>query len=63
MPAGSDGSACQTIAGSLPEIILSARAMSRSRLIPGKTRIAAFMAKVPTVMGIGLAKGPIREET
>jgi hypothetical protein len=43
-PLGSAVSACQTIAASLPETSFSARAMSRSRLIPGKTRTADFMA-------------------
>src|SRR3954452_18860792 len=46
VPAGSAVSACQTIPGSLPEISLSARAMSRSRLMPGKTRTAACMTSV-----------------
>ena len=36
-------SACQTIAGSWPEISFSVRAMSRSRLMPGKTRTADFI--------------------
>src|SRR5258708_19834491 len=40
---GSDVSGCQTIAGSWPDASLSARAMSRSRLIPGKTRTADFI--------------------
>src|SRR3954454_21508778 len=34
------------MAGSRPEISLSARAMSRSRLMPGKTRTAACMTSV-----------------
>src|SRR5205807_3569539 len=45
MPLGSAVSACQTIAGSWPEIRRSARAMSRSRLMPGKTRMADFIAR------------------
>src|SRR4051812_24151325 len=44
VPAGSAVSACQTMAGSLPETSLSVRAMSRSRLMPGNTTTAAFMA-------------------
>jgi hypothetical protein len=40
---GSAVSACQTIAASLPEASFSARAMSRSRLIPGKTSTADFI--------------------
>jgi hypothetical protein len=36
-------SACQTIAGSRPENSSSARAMSRSRLMPGKTMTADFI--------------------
>src|SRR6516162_9348379 len=44
MPGGSEASACQTRAGSRPEINRSARAMSRSRLIPGKTTTADFIA-------------------
>src|SRR5581483_8416018 len=43
VPAGSLRSACQTIAGSCPETSRSVRAMSRSRLMPGKTRTAEFM--------------------
>src|SRR5208282_1946552 len=41
--AGSSRSACQTIVGSRPEMSLSARAMSRSRLMPGKTSSADFI--------------------
>src|SRR6516165_4823765 len=44
VPAGSAASACQTIAGSRPEMRRSARAISRSRLIPGKTSTADFIA-------------------
>src|ERR1700733_12880731 len=44
VPAGSSRSACQTIAGSRPEMSRSARAMSRSRLMPGKTSTADFIA-------------------
>jgi hypothetical protein len=36
-------SACQTMAGARPEISVSARAMSRSRLMPGKTSTADFI--------------------
>src|SRR5690349_14920523 len=43
VPGGSSGSACQTIAGSRPETSRSARDMSRSRLMPGKTSTADFM--------------------
>ena len=43
VPGGSCVSACQTIALSRPETSLSARAMSRSRLMPGKTRTADFI--------------------
>jgi hypothetical protein len=43
-------SACQTIELSCPDASLSARAMSRSRLIPGKTRTADFMA-IPEIWG------------
>src|SRR5215471_16101527 len=45
MPLGSAVSACQTIAVSRPEASFSARAMSRSRLIPGKTRTADFISE------------------
>src|SRR6516165_1304823 len=38
-------SACHTMAGARPEISVSARAMSRSRLMPGKTTTAAFMPR------------------
>src|SRR6185312_6078490 len=44
VPAGRSRSACHTIAGSRPEMRRSVRAMSRSRLMPGKTTMAAFMA-------------------
>src|SRR5271167_1137775 len=44
VPGGRSRSACQTIAGSRPEMSRSARAMSRSRLIPGKTSTADFIA-------------------
>src|SRR6516165_905163 len=43
VPAGSAVSACHTIAGARPETRRSARAMSRSRLIPGKTSTADFI--------------------
>src|SRR3954469_15135784 len=43
VPEGSEVSACQTIVGSCPDASRSARAMSRSRLIPGKTRTADFI--------------------
>src|SRR6202166_4384080 len=43
VPRGSSASACHTMAGSRPEIRRSARAMSRSRLMPGKTRTADFI--------------------
>src|SRR3974390_3190722 len=43
VPCGSSVSACQTIAGSRPDTSRSVRAMSRSRLMPGKTRTAAFI--------------------
>src|SRR3954452_10566795 len=43
VPEGSEVSACQTIAASWPDASLSARAISRSRLIPGKTRTADFI--------------------
>ena len=49
LPAGNVVSACQTIAGARPEMSLSARAMSRSRLMPGKTRTADFItARAPS---------------
>src|SRR5689334_12733057 len=44
VPAGSAVSACHTMLGSVPETSLSVRAISRSRLMPGKTTTAAFMA-------------------
>src|SRR6202035_5333543 len=44
VPAGSSRSACQTIAGARPDTSLRARAMSRSRLMPGKTITADFIA-------------------
>src|SRR5215469_17844822 len=44
VPTGKALSACHTIAGSRPEISRSARAMSRSRLMPGKTTTADFIA-------------------
>ncbi len=47
VPAGSAVSACHTIAASWPETSLSARAISRSRLIPGKTRTADFISNKP----------------
>ena len=43
LPAGSAVSACQTIAGAWPEMSFRARAMSRSRLMPGKTMTADFI--------------------
>src|SRR3974390_2300299 len=43
VPCGSSVSACQTIAGSRPDTSRSVRAMSRSLLMPGKTRTAAFI--------------------
>src|SRR5688500_5619355 len=46
VPAGSAVWACQSIAGSWPETSLSVRAMSRSRLMPGKTTTADFMAVI-----------------
>src|SRR5205823_2530365 len=45
VPAGSAVSACQTMLGSVPETSFSVRAMSRSRLMPGKTTTADFMAR------------------
>src|SRR6185437_14519505 len=45
VPFGSAVSACQTIAVSWPDASFSARAMSRSRLIPGKTRTADFISE------------------
>src|SRR5215475_13160953 len=45
VPAGSAVSACHTTAGGRPEMSVSARAMSRSRLMPGKTTTAALMAR------------------
>src|SRR4029079_6981561 len=45
VPAGSAVSACHTMAGSRPDTSLSVRAMSRSRLIPGKTTTAAFISE------------------
>src|SRR5262249_20311884 len=44
VPAGKALSACHTMAGPRPEISRSARAMSRSRLMPGKTTTADFIA-------------------
>src|SRR5271156_4603091 len=44
VPDGNTVSACQTIDGSRLDTRRSARAMSRSRLMPGKTRTADFMA-------------------
>src|SRR5687767_8950006 len=46
VPAGNVVSACQSIAGSRPDTSLSVRAMSRSRLMPGKTTTADFMAVI-----------------
>src|SRR3954447_15792093 len=46
VPAGSAVSAGQSIAGSCPETSLSVRAMSRSRLMPGKTTMADFMSTI-----------------
>src|ERR1700752_5238939 len=46
VPAGSALSACQSIAGSLPETSFSVRAMSRSRLMPGKTTTADFISTI-----------------
>src|SRR4029078_8130610 len=43
VPAGSEESACHTMADSAPDTRLSVRAMSRSRLIPGKTTTADFI--------------------
>src|SRR5579871_1487434 len=51
VPAGSSRSACQTMAGSRPPTWASARAMSRSRLMPGKTKTADFMAAIPRSPG------------
>src|SRR5262249_13659934 len=42
IPGGSAVSACHTMAGSRPDTRFSVRAMSRSRLMPGKTMTAAF---------------------
>ena len=44
VPGGNAVSACQTIAGSRPDMSRNARAMSRSRLMPGKTSTADFIA-------------------
>src|ERR1700679_528733 len=44
VPAGNCVSACQSIAGSRPETSFNARAMSRSRLMPGKTITTDFMS-------------------
>src|SRR3954451_12382220 len=46
VPAGSAVSACQSMAGSRPETSLSVRAMSRSRLMPGKTTTADFISTI-----------------
>src|SRR6185437_9204797 len=43
---GSSLSPCQTIRGALPVLRSSARYTSRSRLEPGKTTMAAFMASL-----------------
>src|SRR6185312_11968860 len=43
VPAGSAVSACHTIDGDCPDTSFSVRAMSRSRLMPGKTRTDAFI--------------------
>src|SRR5579862_3053847 len=53
VPAGSAVSACQTIAGARPEMSVSARAMSRSRLMPGKTRTADFILFVVRALSPG----------
>src|SRR5208282_5975572 len=44
VPRGSAVSACHTMAGSRPDRSRSARAISRSRLMPGKTSTADFIA-------------------
>src|SRR3954451_21294771 len=46
VPAGSAVSACQSMAGSRPETSRSVRAMSRSRLMPGKTTTADFISTI-----------------
>src|SRR5215472_5661939 len=51
VPAGSSRSACQTIVGSRPEMCANVRAISRSRLMPGKTSTADFMAAIPCSPG------------
>src|SRR3954471_20678632 len=48
MPEGNSVSACHTMAGSVPDTSLSVRAMSRSRLMPGKTTTADFIGDVPS---------------
>src|SRR6516165_5923054 len=50
VPAGSAVSACHTIVGARPETSRSARAMSRSRLIPGKTSTADFIVALAAVV-------------
>src|SRR5690348_5263878 len=54
VPCGSSVSACHTIAGARPDTSLSVRAMSRSRLMPGKTRTAAFIASPNHLDGVVL---------
>src|SRR5579859_4656199 len=51
VPAGSSRSACQTMAGWRPQTCASVRAMSRSRLMPGKTSTADFIAATPRSPG------------
>src|SRR5688572_6167940 len=46
VPAGSAVSPCQSIAGARPETSFNVRAMSRSRLMPGKTTTAEFMGTI-----------------
>src|SRR5829696_2785550 len=46
VPAGNSVSACHSMAGSRPDTSLSVRAMSRSRLMPGKTTTADFISTI-----------------
>src|ERR1700712_5920673 len=43
-------SVCQTVIGAIPEILVSAAIMSRSRLRPGSWTTADFMGAVQTLL-------------
>src|SRR5271154_6262812 len=62
VPAGNSRSACHTIAGARPETSRSVRAMSRSRLMPGKTTTADFIGRCSCDLDAVVLDPGVREQ-